>query len=68
MNNTTLAGPTDNKINENHVSSVSSQTNDTSNIKKSSEKSISISHAKSKDQLTSTKLTNDNTNHENHHL
>jgi hypothetical protein len=65
MNNTSLTGSTDNKINENHVSSASSQTNDTSYIKKSSEKSFSISHAKSKDQLTSTKLTNDNSIDEN---
>jgi hypothetical protein len=57
MNNTSLTGSTDNKINENPASS-------TSNIKKSSEKSISISHAKTKDELTSTRLTNDNSNDE----
>jgi hypothetical protein len=57
MSNTSLIGSTDNKINENPASS-------TSNIKKSSEKSISISHAKTKDELTSTRLTNDNSNDE----
>jgi hypothetical protein len=57
MSNTSLTGSTDNKINENPASS-------TSNIKKSSEKSISISHAKTKDELTSTRLTNDNSNDE----
>ena len=65
MNNSTLSGSIDKKITENHVSSVSSQTNHTSDIKKSAEKSISIRHAKSEDQLTSTKLTNNNSNNEN---
>lgn len=65
INNTSLTGSTDNKINEIHVSSASSQANDTSNNKKKTDKGISISHAKSKDQLTSTRLTKDNSNDEN---
>jgi hypothetical protein len=44
---------------------VSFQTNDTSNNKKKTDKTISINHPESKDQLTSTKLTNDNNNDEN---
>ena len=42
---------------------VSFQTNDTSNNKKSSEKSITISQPESKDQLASMALTNDNSTH-----
>jgi hypothetical protein len=65
MTNTSILTSRDNKINENHVSSASSQANDTSNNKKKTDKTISISHPESKDQLTSTKLTNDNSNDEN---
>ena len=64
MNNTSLIASTDNTINNNPPTSTLTQTNDTSNSKKSSEKSITISQPKSKDQLASTALTNDNTTHE----
>ena len=47
-----------------HSSTTSTQNNDTSNNKKSSEKSISISQPESKDQLTPTELTKDNTTNE----
>ena len=55
---------TDNTINDNPSSSTSTQSNDTSNSKKSSEKSITISQPKSKDQLAPTELINDNTTRE----
>ena len=64
MNNTSLIASTDNTINNNPPSTTSTQNNDTSNSKKSSEKSITISQPKSKDQLAPTALTNDNTTHE----
>ena len=64
MNNTSLDASTDNTINNNPPTSTLTQTNDTSNNKKSSEKSITISQPKSKDQLAPTALTNDNTTHE----
>ena len=47
-----------------HSSLPLTQSNDTSNSKKSSEKSITISQPKSKDQLAPTELINDNTTHE----
>ena len=64
MNNTSLIASTDNTINNNPPSTTSTQNNDTSNSKKSSEKSISVSQPKSKDQLAPTELTKDNTTHE----
>ena len=63
MNNTSPIASTDNTINNNPPTSTSTQSNDTSNNKKSSEKSISISQPKSKDNAP-TALTEDNTTHE----
>lgn len=64
INNTSLIASTDNKVNENPDTSASTQTNDTSNSKKNSEKSISIGRPKSIDQPISRALTNDNTTNE----
>jgi hypothetical protein len=64
MNNTSPSVSTDNTINNNPATSASTQSNDTSNSKKSSEKSIPISPPTSNDQRTSTTLTKDNTTHE----
>ena len=64
MNNTSPIASTDNTINNNPPSTTLTQNNDTSNNKKSSEKSITISQPKSKDQLAPAGLTNDNTTHE----
>ena len=64
LNDTSVVASKDNTINNNPPTSTSTQSNDTSNGKKSSEKSISISQPKSKDQPTPTELIKDNTTHE----
>ena len=64
MNNTSPIASTDNTINNNPSATVSTQSNDTSNNKKSSEKNIPFSPPTSNDQRTPTTLTKDNTTHE----
>lgn len=64
INNTSLIPSTDNTMNNIAPTFTSTQNNDTSNNKKSSEKSISIGQPKSEDQLAPRVLTNDNTTHE----
>ena len=59
LNNTSLISSTDTTINNNPSATTSTQANDTSNSNKSSERSISIGQAKSKDQLAPTALSNE---------
>ena len=64
INITSREASIDNTINDNPANSASTQSNDTSNNKKSSEKIIPISPPTSNDQGTPTTLTKDNTTHE----